>query len=304
MQRRLRAKVRLMVLFGNGATRIRAAAIFVAVVTAAACGGSTSPPTTATPTPTANTPTGPPTAQFTTTGTVGLGGPLSVRSVSCSLPSLDGPEILLFTSPQAAGVSVRIDLAAGKVTVTADTGSGQLFVARSFTGSGITGFDAARGATINTTLTETTSGSPAGSLGTVDSIQGSVSCNNQQPGSSTVTLTGSTATGMVNGGISPVRVTCTANVGALSIGLTMAGTTRELVDMFGGTENGTPSISLLLIPKGGTAQHFTAGGAGVTTMSSTGVHFNADVVEDHAAGQTPHTVHISGDVTCGSAEAP
>jgi hypothetical protein len=219
---------------------------------------------------------------------------------------LDGPEILLFTSPQAAGVSVRIDLSAGQVSVTADAGSGQQFVARTFTGSGITGFDAARGAQINSTLTETTtSGSATGSLGTVASIQGSVSCNNQQPGSSTVTLTGSTATGMLNGGISPIRVNCTPNVGALSIGVTTAGSTPELVDMFGGTQNGTPAISLLLIPKGSTTdQHFTASGVGVTTMTSTGVHFNADVVEDHAAGQAFHTVHISGDVTCGSAVTP
>jgi hypothetical protein len=294
-----------MVLFGNGATRVRAAAIFFAVVTGAACGGSTSPATTPTPTPTSNTPTGPPSAQFTTTGAGGLGGSLSVGSVSCSLPMLDGPEILLFTSPQAAGVSVRIDLSAGKVSVTADAGSGQQFVARTFTGSGITGFDAAHGAQINSTLTETTSGSPAGSLGTLASIQGSVSCNNQQPGSSTVTLAGSTATGMLNGGISPIHVNCTPNVGALSIGLTMAGSTPELVDMFGGTQNGTPTISLLLIPKGATTdQHFTASGTGVTTVTSTGVHFNADVVEDHAAGQAFHTVHISGDVTCGSSEAP
>jgi len=294
-----------MVLFGNGATRICAAAIFFVVLTGAACGGSTSPATTATPTPTANTPTGPPSAHFTTTGTGGLGGSLSVGSVSCSLPLLDGPEILLFTSPQAAGVSVRIDLSAGKVSVTADAGSGQQFVARSFTGSGITGFDAAHGAQINSTLTEASSGSPPGSLGTVSSIQGSVSCNNQQPGSSTVTLTGSTATGTLNGGISPIRVNCTPNVGALSIGLTMAGSTTEVADLFGGTQNGTPIISLLLIPKGATTdQHFTATGAGVTTMTSTGVHFNADVVEDPVAGKTPHTVHISGDVTCGSSETP
>ncbi len=294
-----------MVLFGNGATRVRAAAIFFAVVTGSACGGSTSPAATATPTPTPNTPTGPPSAQFTTTGAAGLGGSLKVGSVACSLPTLDGPEILLFTSPQATGVSVRIDLSAGKVTVTADSGSGQQFVARTFAGSGIIGFDAARGAQINSTLTETASGSPAGSLGTLASIQGSVACNNQQPGSSTVTLTGSTATGMLNGGISPIRVNCTPNVGALSLGLTMAGTTPELVDMFGGTENGTPTISLLLFPKGATSdQHFTATGVGVTTMSSKGVHFSADVVEDQVAGQTSHTVHISGDVTCGSSETP
>jgi hypothetical protein len=305
MLRPRKARVAVMVLFGNGVTRFHVAAVVLVALMCASCGASTSLATTATPTPTAITPSGPPSAQFTTTGTGGLSGSLAVGSVTCSLPGFTGPAILLFTTPQATGVSVRIDLLPGNVTVTADAGSGAQFVARSFTGSGITGFDAAHGAQINSSLTETASGSPPGSIGTVASIQGSVSCNNQQPGSSTVRLAGSTATGILNGGINPVRVNCTPNVGALSIGLTMAGTTPELVDMFGGTQNGTPAVSLLLIPKGATtAQHFTATGAGVTTMSSTSVHFNADVVEDSTPGGTPHTVHISGDVTCGSSVKP
>jgi hypothetical protein len=40
------------------------------------------------------------------------------------------------------------------------------------------------------------------------------------------------------------------------------------------------------------------------TVSSNGVHFNADLVEDAAAGATPHTVHVSGDVVCGSSVVP
>jgi hypothetical protein len=298
-----------MVTFGIAS--LRRVAVLPAIGAAllvVACGGSaTNPPVTPTPTP--STPTGPPSAQATLVGTGGLNGPLTVTSISCSEPSLDGSTILIFAKTPAPGVSATLTLQAGTISIEADAGAGTSFTARTFTGSGISGFDAARGAQLSGSLTETQPPSSApGSIGTITSISGSVACNNQQPGSSTVTLSGTTPTGKLSGGISPVRVGCTGTTGALTIGVTMAGTTPELVDMFGGTLAGgtpTPNVSLILAPGGASQpQHYTASGAGVATATPTGVHFNADAVEDGTSGASAITVHISGDVVCGSSATP
>jgi hypothetical protein len=236
-------------------------------------------------------------------GTNGLGGVLTVADITCSQPSLDGVTIVVNgTNPAAPGVSIRVTIQAGTATVLADAGSGLQFTSREFSGPGVTAFDAARGAQVNATLTEaSSSGHATGSIGAVTSVSGSVACNNQQPGTSTVTLTGSTASGTLNGGIAQVEVRCMANGSALTLGVTMIGTTPVFVDMYGGSGQ----ISLILVPKGATqGQHFTANGANVTTLSANGVHFNADVDEDAVAGTTPHKVHISGDVTCGTSLTP
>jgi hypothetical protein len=272
-----------------------------------ACGStstSSSAAPTPTPTPASKTPTGPPSAQLTLVGTGGLAGAMTIGDINCAQPALDGLSIVVNGNASAPGVAVRVTIQAGTASVLADAGSGAQFTSREFSGPGVTAFDATRGAQVNATLTEAASspGQATGTLGTVTSVSGTVACNNQQPGTSTVTFTGSTANGALTGGISPVQVRCNpADGSALTLGVTIVGTTQAFVDMYGGTGQ----VSLLLVPRGSsTAQHFTASGASVTTLSSSGVHFNVDVVEDAAAGATPHKVHISGDVTCGSSRTP
>ena len=148
----------------------------VAVVLAACSGtGSSAPistvsgptqPASSAPAPSTNlapsaspaaTPTkGPASSQFALTGTAALTGPVSAQTIVCDRPSLDGPEIFFLGRAGTTGPQIVIFLRAGHVEVRVATGSGATLRERDFTGTGVTTFDAATGAQLDTALTETT----------------------------------------------------------------------------------------------------------------------------------------------------
>jgi len=92
-----------------------------------------------------------------------------------------------------------------------DSGAGSTYVERDFTGTGVTAFDAATGATLDSPLTEVAITDARGTLGVLTSIKGTIDCGNQMPGSSALTVSGSTPKGAVSGGLSPVNVECTSS---------------------------------------------------------------------------------------------
>lgn len=75
---------------------------------------------------------GPATAQFTLAGDAGLTGPLTVQTIMCGEPSLDGMEIIVFGQAGATGPAVQIFLVAGRANVRVDTGAGLQFRMRTF----------------------------------------------------------------------------------------------------------------------------------------------------------------------------
>ena len=243
-------------------------------------------------------PSASPRASITFTGDVGLTGAGSDPSVRCNFPVLEGMSIAVLAKPPNSTVLARVGLQSGKVKVFVGSGSGPDYHERAFEGTGVTSFDAARGAVIDSTLTETaaTAGSTKGSVGALTAIRGSVECGDQTAGTSTVTITGNTAEGaLVAAVLDPVRVECDASPDGdevASSGLVRVGSTRALVAI-GLSSDGAVSVDETL-PSG--LHRYRASGS--STITSTGAHVRADVVEQGVA--TPaHTLHVEGDLSCG-----
>ena len=295
------------------ATRLRRASV-LAVVTGlfvAACSSSTSTsgpgaligPAVAAPTETATAsvtpaPTkGPATQHVTLAGPAGAAIPVTEAGIRCNLPSTDVLQISVLARPSDPNLSVYIFVQSGKVTVRYDSGSGSTYVERDFAGTGVTNFDAAKGATIDSPLTEVPNKDAHGSLGALTSITGSIDCGNQMPGSSTLTFTGLTPNGDLSGGLNPVNVECLTNSNGSS------------VSILGVVEVGsTPTFMVVYVSPGSFSVaasgdgFFRSGGTVVATLTATGAQVDGDAVEQLAAGSTakPHTIHVTGDVTCGT----
>ena len=170
---------------GWGASLVIAGALAVTACGSASPGSGTAAPT-QTPSPTPLPPAG---GQFTETGSVQLVTTVVATAVTCSFPSLNGPEILLQVATADMKMGGFISLTASKVFVRIGAGSGATYTQRNFSGSGVTNFDAGKGAQFNTQLIDDTpAGQNAGTIGTVVSLSGSVSCGNKTPGSGTITI--------------------------------------------------------------------------------------------------------------------
>jgi hypothetical protein len=195
-------------------------------------------------------------------------------------------------------LQARIGLRSGKVKVFVDSGSGSDFHERVFEGTGVTSFDAAKRAVVDSTLTETAAapGSTKGNLGVLTAIKGSVECGDQTPGTSTVAITGNTAEGALNAAVlDPVRVECDASPGGNEVyasGLVTVGSTKALVAI-GLTSDGAVTVDEVL-PSG--RHRYTS--AASSKVTPTGAHVGARVVE-HEAASAPATLDVEGDVTCG-----
>jgi hypothetical protein len=277
----------------------------MSILAMTACGGSSSSTTTTT-TSSAAAPKGPPTAALTVTGDAGLNGDVSKPSVSCDNPGLDGSQITVGGRPAGqqdpAGPSFFMFVSAGTVFVRVSTGSGTDYRAREFTGTGVTGFDAATGAQLDSTLAETTDAATnKGTLAAVSAIKGSINCGNFTAGTSAVKLTGDTADGAVNGTFDPVLVTCTTSEQGsfqgnyvIVRGITSVGSAKAM--FFVTTQpDGTLVVFETVQPSG---QHQYMGAAGSGSPRTDGVTIKGDAVEQ---GVTPaHTIHVEGDATCGS----
>ena len=271
------------------------------ILAVAACGGGSSSSGTTTTTTTA-VPKGPPTAAINVTGDAGLTGDLSKISVSCGGPGLDGSSITLGSlapgQQDPAAPFFTIFLTAGKVFVRVSTGSGTDFQVREFTGTGVSGFDAATGAKVDSPLSETTpAGSNKGTIGAVSAVKGSVDCGNFTPGTSSVKITGTTADGAVDASLDPALVTCTTNQQGNFVvvrSVVSIGSTKAL--FFVTTQpDGALSVFETVQPS---VQHQYLALAGAGSPRTDGVTIKGDAVEQNAT--PPHTIHIEGDATCGT----
>lgn len=283
--------------------RIGASPIVLVVLAIAACGSSAPSATSPTVSPTPRGPSGPPAAHFTLAGDAGLAGALGIGSVECSAPGLNGGSIVLFVSPPNHNISIRMVVSADSVQLRVDSGSGSTYRERDFGGTGVTAFDAANGATIDSQLTETTTPKTATSaIGALTSISGSIDCMHQQPGSATVTFTGGSA-GVVSGGLTSARVLClnSSSGDVVQIfGVGQAGASRELVGLF----IFPTGFNLFLTPSSGPGLYYAGQPGGTETLTGTGTHIDAEGLLKPSTGTSTATVHVSGDATCGSSTAP
>jgi hypothetical protein len=244
------------------------------------------------------TPTGSSTANIRLTGGVGLTGVATDPSVRCNFPDLEGLGIAVLAHPPDSALLARIRLAPSTVKVVVSSGSGPDYHERAFEGTGVTSFDAARGAVVDSTLTETAAraGSTSGSLDAITGIKGSVECGDQTAGTSSVTITGDTAEGALAGAVlDPVRVECGESPDGdevVALGLMQVGSAKALVKL-GLTSDGAVTMDETLLS---VTHRYTAGGS--STITSTGARVRADVVEQGVATSAP-TLHVEGDLSCG-----
>ena len=222
--------------------------------------------------------------------------------VSCNAPTLDGTTVVrVMAQSSGPSVSFGITLSPGKIQVVVGSGSGTDYRSREFEGTGVTGFDAAVGAQVDTALAEThPAGSNPGSLGAVTSVKGMVDCGDQTIGTSTVSYVGDIAEGHVSAGPNPFRVECANYSGSNTVtlaGVVTIGGTRtfffasfvaDAINIFE-TVAGPPIVS----------HQFFVKTPGTSTLSATGAHISGDAVEQRPTGVL-HTLHVEGDVTCGA----
>ena len=306
----------------SSAVRRRGIAIvLMAGLIVAACSGSTAGPTTsvngatatpattptATPTATATvtptpTPTkGPATQNLTLGGPAGKAGAVTLAGIRCNLATTDGttikPQITVLARPADPNLSVFIFVQPGSVTVRYDSGAGATYVERDFAGTGVTNFNAATGATIDSTLTEAPTQGAHGNIGILTSITGSIDCGNQLPGSAALTFSGSTPKGALGASLQNVNVECTSSAA-----------TGSYVSVQGIMKIGS-TLYLVIIAIRPTSFSFFAAGDGfflstktaVSTLTANGGHVDGSAVEESpAAGKKASTVHLSGDATCGT----
>jgi hypothetical protein len=239
-----------------------------------------------------------PSAHIELSGDTGLAGVATSPSIRCNFPDLEGVAIAVLAQPPDTSVLARLRLLRGRVTVFVSSGSGSDYHERAFQGAGVTSFDAAKGATVRSTLTEVTAtaGTTKGSLGAVTVITASIDCGDQTAGTSTIAITGDTAEGRVERAVlDPVRVECTESPDGTEVvatGLVRVGSGRALVKV-ALMSDGAVTVEQAL-PVG--SRQYRASGS--STITPNGASVRADVVEQETA-TPPHTLHVEGDLTCG-----
>jgi hypothetical protein len=291
---------------GRGAA---AALSVLGVLTMAACGGGGTPsgsgagPATASPTATPLTTAtpGPSAIQGTLTGDTGISGPLTAGAtqfVRCEEPTLAGEVIYAYESTADPKVGIFLTIGDGSIDVRLGSGSGTAYAERDFHGSGVTSFGAASGSQFSSSLTETTAaGGAKGSVETVSSISGSVSCGTFSPGSGTVSVDGQTPDGAITGELTSLRVTCLPGqqAGVVS-GLTHVGSTPALVDLAGGS-GGNPFFVSVATAKS-SRQYTEPPPAVAFTFSGSTITYHATATL--TTGTATSSVMVSGTATCGS----
>jgi hypothetical protein len=280
----------------------------VVALVAAGCGSSTTPAKTppatlpaSTPSPTAGAPSGPPSAQVTIAGDPTIAGAMTIDTVECSFPSIAGEEIFVTGSPATSSTtSIHLTLASSQLAVIADTGSGTSFHARTFAGTGVSGFDATTGAQLSGPLTETTTSSDKGTgVGKITSITGTISCAGQTPGTTTMVMTGTLAAGVVSGGITEVHVVCLSNE-AETLGIVQVGGAPAYTAIFSLAGKFTADV----VPALGTADFFVSSASATSMPTTTGTTVDGDATQQVSAGAKAYTIHVTGQSTCGSSITP
>ena len=259
-------------------------------------------PTVAAPTPAA-TPEpskGPAKGTFTGKGTKGLTATVTVSSIACQLPNPAGLQIFVLGQFGKNGPALNMHITATSLFILVATGAGTAFRERDFTGTGITSFDPATGAQIDSQLVETTPASANSTgIGKLASLSGSIDCGNQQPGSSTLVLTATTPEGEVNGMLDPVRVNCNNSAqygknvqafGVISVGSTRV-TAIVNVNYLGWTAYLTGT---------GVSHFYSSTDTTAATIGDNGAQISGDAATTPAAGEAPLTIHVGGADVCGT----
>jgi hypothetical protein len=277
---------------GAGATTAATAA-----ATPAATPAATAAPT---PTPVPSPTKGPANAQIALAGDPALATLSPTVAIQCNFPSVTGPLIILTEQASPNGLAVRVVLSPGQLSVRYAFGSGKTYLDREFTGTGITGFDAATGAQFDSSLSTAPYAGATGNLGTITSIKGSVDCGSQTAGASTLTITGATDEGQLNGIVlNPVRVQCTTISQAnyvSAVGVAQVGSVPTLFFV-----SGSPTgFTVAQEPQTGGVAFYTNKTPAAVAVTVTGMHVSGDATEAPAAGKTAHTVTVTGDATCGT----
>jgi hypothetical protein len=251
-------------------------------------------------------PSGPATMSLTGTGDAGVTGAWSGSLIRCGEPRLTGSEIDAFAVVPDKATTVFVTVTAGSVNVSLRAGAGSTYTERDFTGSGVSGFDAVHGATIDSDLTQVADSSKPGKLEAMKHLSGSIDCAGQQAGSSTVTLAGSIPQGAITGGLDPVRVECDVdptygNYVAVH-GILTAGTTKVFAIIVVRAADSPYQSSLFMVPATGAQQSLLAPVHAPSTLSATGAHIDADFSQAAATGSSaaPSVIHLAGDFTCGA----
>jgi hypothetical protein len=234
------------------------------------------------------------TASLTFAGDEGLAGAATGSQVTCSFPAVDGLTIAVLASAADPAYSYRLTVAEDGVLVHVDTGAGPTFRSRTFTGPGVSDFDARRGARIDTELTEASP--PAGAVGRVTRLQGTLGCGDQTPGSSTLTLTGETAIGRYDAAtLDPVVVECyfaSDEVTVIGVARTDAKEVLVMVSL------GSTGIGVEEDLEAASSGRYSAP-PGSAALTSDGAHADGDAVAPRDDG-SPSTLHVEGTAHCGT----
>src|SRR5579863_1679147 len=282
---------------------LAASFVVVGALALTACGGgggagtsSTAPtPTpTAAPSPTRAAPAG---GQFTNAGTVQLVSPVPATAVACAFPTLQGPEITIRISATNGSAGGFVDLTSSDVSVRLGAGSGATYTQRNFSGPGVTNFDATKGAQFNAQLTDVSpAGQKKGTIGTITSISGSVSCGDKTPGSGTITITGTSTGGAISGAITSMLVNCQGGSSfAIINGLTTIGGAPATLEI-----GGTPGGYFASLQTASATYLYSSPASGLYTPGNDHVQWNNAVMTQTGAGGAGHTITINGDAVCGT----
>jgi len=301
---------------GRGNTGIRAAlgsAALIVVLAACSSGGggasstaplvqATEPPATATvsaPSPTP-APSGPATATLTFTGDTHLAAGIGAVTIRCNFPNLNGSNITVFGSSKDGVDAFFLTVTGAVFYLRVSAGSGTTFTYRQFQGSAVSAFDAAHGAQLSGAVSETTpTGAATGAIPVIASMTATIDCGGQTAGTGTAHVKGTLPAGAVDADLTDLRVECDTFQGKMSVvgdGLVMIGTTRSFV-------------AITVQPTGATTLFFSAApqptflnGPAPSSGKITGqsAAFDADASAPASATAPAITVHMQGQVTCGS----
>lgn len=276
-----------------------------------ACGGDISlAPRTSIATPTASpasataTP-GPASLQATLTGDAKVSGPLvmgATHFITCDAPSLAGTTILGYENATDPAIGVLLNIRASAIQVRLAENAGGAYTARVFDGTGVSSFNPLSGASFSSSLTEVTpAGSNKGTIGSISSISGSISCGTFTPGSASLTVAGDTVVGTVGGALTAVRVICANSATGRSVsvsGLSHVGSTPVLVSVFGGL-GGTPFYTVVQTTSA--AYQYSSATPGIVTLSSGQAQYNGSAKEfATSTGAAGRSVTVTGSATCGT----
>jgi hypothetical protein len=226
-------------------------------------------------------------------GDAALVAALNKPDVRCGFPDVDGPSIALLSTP--TGLVFRIKVQQDRVNVIVSDDAAPQNNQRQFEGTGVTDFDAANGAQVDSSLTETpVAGSSPGAIGQLTSIKASIDCAGQDPGTSTITLTGETPQGtLTNTALETPRVECNfPGNEVVLIGVVTVDGTKVFVDV--GLRPDATSVNKTV----GENKTAYKSPPGTATLTDNGARVNGDAAEQGVP--TPRVLHVEGEAVCGT----